>query len=422
MSFNPFKERPVDIEKTYMDWQQMYPNAYDKYDVSPYTKVRCILMNGTEFEANWFSHQFFRHCNNNDVRRELAAIRKSEQQQQKRIANLKPINESVLETTISYEQLAVDLTAILAQREKNEYVKRAMNFALLEDFDHLYRYANLLDMEEGVHAERLVGSYTEITPGRPTISEHRHPFDEVCRYTDFKVSDPITKLNVSIITAAEQQTMNYYMNQTGFYTSDIGRELYAEIAMIEEEHVSRYGSLMDVNVSWFECLLNHEYTECYLYYSCYKDETDPGVKKIWEQHLQMEIAHLHKAAELLQKYEQKDWQQVIPVGEFPELISFAPQKEYIRSVLANTVNLTASLEDYVDINAVKEDSRFFAVQKIFNHDVDSVASHVIIDRYIDEFGKDYRFEDKKNPCPQLQSRVEDNVNLARVKDGIHARA
>ena len=45
-------------------------------------------------------------------------------------------------------------------------------------YTHLY--ADLLDMEDGVHAERLVGSYTEIMPGRPTISEHRHPFDKMC--------------------------------------------------------------------------------------------------------------------------------------------------------------------------------------------------------------------------------------------------
>ena len=57
-----------------------------------------------------------------------------EQQQQKRIANLKPLNENILEHTIAYEHLAVDLTALLAQREKNGYVKQALDFALLGRF------------------------------------------------------------------------------------------------------------------------------------------------------------------------------------------------------------------------------------------------------------------------------------------------
>ena len=51
---NPFNERPMDIEKALQNWEQMYPTPYNKRDVSPYTKTRIILMNGTEFEANWF--------------------------------------------------------------------------------------------------------------------------------------------------------------------------------------------------------------------------------------------------------------------------------------------------------------------------------------------------------------------------------
>lgn len=43
--------------------------------------------------------------------------RRTEQQQQKRIACLKPKNETILEHTLSYEQLAVDLTAVMARRE-----------------------------------------------------------------------------------------------------------------------------------------------------------------------------------------------------------------------------------------------------------------------------------------------------------------
>ena len=63
---------------------------------------------------------------------------------------LKPLDETQLEQTIGYEQLAVDLTAELAKREKDFYVKKALDFALLEDFDHLYRYSDLLHMNQGV--------------------------------------------------------------------------------------------------------------------------------------------------------------------------------------------------------------------------------------------------------------------------------
>ena len=83
---NPFEVKTKPADRYYMDWQKLYPRPYDKNEVDPYTRLRIILMNGTEYEANWFSHQFHRHCTNNDLRRELAVLRRTEQQQQKRIA------------------------------------------------------------------------------------------------------------------------------------------------------------------------------------------------------------------------------------------------------------------------------------------------------------------------------------------------
>ena len=417
MAFNPFNESPERNEKLFADLKSLYPESYDKMQVSPFTKTRVILMNGTEYEAVWFSHQFFRHCRDNDLRRQLEFVRKSEQMQQKTIACLKPKDESVLETTIAYEQLAVELTAILAQREPDKHVKAALDFALLEDFDHLYRYADLLDLEKGIPAEQLVGGYTEITPARPTIAHHRHPYDDVRRPVNFKKCAPITKLNVAIITAAEQQTMNYYMNQCAFYDSDLGRRLYQEIALVEEQHVTQYGSLMDVTEGWLECWLNHEYTECYLYYSCWQDETDKKIKKLWEKCLLQEITHLHIAAEALKRYGKKEWQQVIPDGNFPELLLFSPQEEYIRKVIAETVENTALKEGYINVNELGDDADFFKYQKLFVGNYKMTPSHQVIEAHIGKTGMDYRAEHDENPIPTLRPRDDDNVCLARVKRG-----
>lgn len=409
---NPFEQKPMPIDDTIMDWKKLYPKSYHKCDVNPYTKTRIILMNGTEFEANWFSHQFSRNCHNNDLRREIAFTRRIEKQQQMLIQNLKPINETILEHTISYEQLAVDLTARLAQTEPDCDVRNALNFALLEDFDHLYRYSDLLELEYQILPEKLVGRYTEIMPARPTISHHRHPFDTVKKYIG-KDAELITKLHVNIITAAEQQTMNYYMNVGGFYTSDLGRKLYQEIGLVEEDHVTQYGSLIDPTQTWLENLLMHEYTECYLYYSCFQDETDPYIKKIWEMFFEYEITHLHKACDLLKKYEGKEWQQVIPNGEFPHLLCLGPNIEYVRDVLKNTASYTGVRENYAPVCELPNDFDFFTYQKIINHDVCKVPSHLIIDNYICKKGMDYRFEVAPNPLCELQNRLCDNVCIGR---------
>ncbi len=407
---NPFEIETKDVESYFMNWEQMCAKPYNKHTADPYTKTRVILMNGTEFESNWFLHQFARNCNDNDLRREIALVRNQEQQQQKRISSLKPINENILETTIAYEQLAIDLTAILAQNEPDANSKAALDFALLEDFDHLYRFANLLKMDYGIDAETLVGKFTEIIPGRPTINEHRHPKDNVRYHMNAKTADPYTKLVANIITAAEQQTMNFYMNMAQMYKNNLGRKLFTEIAMVEEEHVSQYESLKDPTCTWLEQWVMHEYTECYLYYSMMNDETDEYIKQIWKEHFVMEVAHLKKASEMLQKYEKKAVKSVIPNPEFPKLLSFKGNKSYIRQVL-KTAGYTSVNEEYVPASELPEDARYFKHLKVVNKTDNNVASHVVINTAIKKFGQDYRFEEKPHPVKALQNRKEDNTTV-----------
>ena len=408
---NPFKEKAAPMEESLQSWQQLYPKAYDKKQTDPYTKTRIILMNGTEYEANWFSHQMARHVTDNDLRRDLAMARYVEKQQQIKLSLLKPQDETPLEHTIAYEQLAVDLTAELAKKETDCNVKKALDFALLEDFDHLYRYANLLEMQEGVEAERLVGGYTEIMPARPTIAHHRFPMDNVKKAGNSKEASVQTVLNAMIITAAEQQTMNYYMNITAFAPSETARKLYQEIAMVEEEHVTQYESLIDSKSTWLEMLLWHEYCECYLYWSCYKTEVDGKIKAIWEKHLEAEIGHLHKAAELLKKYEKKEWQQVIADGEFPAPISLHENVEYVRNVLKNTVQFTGDREGYTQVKDLPENADFFTFQTKINGTGRNTASHNVIKDYIAKNGQDYRYQVAPSPIPALDDRKKDNISV-----------
>ncbi len=410
---NPFLEKPTPLESCIVDWQTLAGKPYDKRTVDPYTRLRVILMNGTEFESVWLGHQFSRHCADNDLRRELALLRRIEQQQQKRIAALKPAEETLLEHTIGYEMLAVDLTAALALNEPDAHVRAALDFALLEDFDHLYRYADLLEGERHTDPARLVGQHVELMPGRPTIAHYRHPFDDIRRPIGPKAA-LLTRLHVGIITAAEQQTMNYYMNLGSFYDTEAGRRLYAEIAMVEEQHVSHYGSLKDPHMSWLESLLLHEYTECYLYYSCFQSESDRRIRLLWEELFTQEVAHLHKAAELLRRYEKKEWQQVIADGEFPALLTLAPSKEYVRQVLT-TARLTSLREGYCNVAELPDNADFFRYQQQINRSTAALQSHAVIREHIARCGRDYRYEEKPHPIAALKCRTRDNIQVGRSK-------
>lgn len=411
---NPFYEENAIPVSEFRDWSAMTLKPYNKNTASPYTKTRVILMNGTEFEQCWFLHNFSRHEKNNDLRRELALLRRHEQQQQKVISSLKPVDESPLETTISYEQLAVDLTAVLARHVKDENVKNALNFALLEDFDHLYRFANLLESEQGKSAKDITREYTEIMPGRPTIAEHRHPFDAINNSICNLKSDLFTVLVTNIITAAEQQTMNYYMNIGDLHPTSEGRKLYAEIAMIEEQHVTEYGSLLDTTCGWLENLIMHEYTECYLYHSCALDETDKNMKKIYERLYLEECGHLIHSKNLYKTYAGKDAMSLFPDGaDFPEPLMFEGNIEYIRDVIARTDCFTKKLEGYECVHNLPSDDVFRQYNKSVNKRTEAVASHNVIDEHIRKFGKDYRYEVKEHPVTELASRTHDNTTFAR---------
>ena len=145
------------------------------------------------------------------------------------------------------------------------------------------------------------------------MAEHpRYPFDDVRKFSDMKTTEPLDLLCILTLVSAEQQTMNFYMNVGNRATDATGRGLYQEIAMIEEQHVTQYESLMDPRASWFEMNVMHEYNECWLYYSLAQQETDTEIRAVWEMGLQMELGHLKEAAATLARYENKDARELCP--------------------------------------------------------------------------------------------------------------
>src|SRR5918999_5417402 len=182
MSLNLLKDTGVPLEKQRFTWKELVQPPYSKLDNDAFTRVRVILMNGIETEALRFGHACARM--NRDLQPALARVRRVEQHQQTLVNWLNPPDQSPLDTTIGYEQVAIEVTASVAEREPDPYLAQVYRFGLLEDFDHMYRYAALMDRVEGKDANTLVQSYSDILPGRPTSLEHRHPSDDLRRPYD----------------------------------------------------------------------------------------------------------------------------------------------------------------------------------------------------------------------------------------------
>ena len=210
MSVKLFDAKGTPLERQTFTWKELVQRPISKLDDDAFTRVRIILMNGVEQESNRFQHACARM--NKELQKPLAQIRRVDHHQQTMINWLLSSDHSPLETTIGYEQVAIEVTAAVAQQEPDPYLAQVFRFGLLEDFDHMYRYAALLDRLEGKDANNILQSYTDILPGRPTLVEHRAPEDDLRRPYDRTKAAPLSKLHALTIMAAEQQTHNFYMN------------------------------------------------------------------------------------------------------------------------------------------------------------------------------------------------------------------
>ena len=375
-AFHPFDENRIPLEQQYRSWSQQVQPPYDKDMVDPYTRTRVILMNGIENDSWFFLHQWYRHTPNDMLRGKIAELRRVESQQQTTVNWLNPANQSIVETTIAYEQVAVDLTANLAQNEPDPYAKQVLDFALIEDFDHLFRYAHLMQMLEGQSAETIVKGRTEIAEGRPTRVEHRHPVDMRRYHYDASTAHVKTKLNSETIVAAEQQTYLFYKSHGFMYGHDLARRLYAEIAEVEEEHVTQYESVPDPTMTWLEKAALKQVNEAYNYFSCWQTETDPRLKGLWEQFYRMELEHIQQVGQLLQE-EGKDIRQMFPESISP-LIVFEPNKEYVRQIVETQRDLQPINTEFKPMREMPAEWRSHRYLEMVNRD--GVPSQQVVER------------------------------------------
>ncbi len=344
MAFDLFAGKGVPIEQQRYTWRDMVGKPISKLDDDAFTRVRVILMNGIETQAIRFKGHAI--MMNRDLRESIATIKRSEHHQQTMVNWLLGSDHSPLETTIAYEQVAIEVTASLAQNEPDPYLAQTYRFGLLEDFDHLYRYSALLDRLEGKDANNITQSYTDIHPGRATIDQHRAPIDELRKPYDRNLAAPISKINAMTLVAGEWQTHDYYMNIGPTFADPVARQLYAEIASIEDQHVTQYASLIDPSESLLEKWLLHEAMEAYNYYSCVQYETNPRLKAIWERFLDYELGHFHHVAELFKRYENRDPRELFPEA-FSEPINYESQRDFVRQTLNQEVDLRSKGPDYV---------------------------------------------------------------------------
>jgi len=308
----------------------MVGKPISKLDDDAFTRVRIILMNGLELDSLRTKQVALRM--NADARPQLAQLMRAEQHQATSINWLLGADHSPLETTIGYEQTAIEVTASVAQLEPDAYLAQGYRYALLEDFDHLYRYSALLDRLEGKDANNITQGYTDIVPARETWFHHRAPEHDLLEpYGPDAVL--ATKLHALTLTGGEYQTHDYYMNIGPVFADPLARQLYAEIASVESQHITHYGAMLNPHETPLEKLLIGEACEVWNYAGCAAQETNPRIRAMWERFLDHELGHFQVALQLFKDVERRDPAEVLGDGSLPPFIRFQSQRDFVRRVV-----------------------------------------------------------------------------------------
>ncbi len=345
MAINLLKDKGIPLERQRMTWKDMVGKPISKLDDDAFTRVRIILMNGVELDSVRTKQVAIRQ--NLEARLPLAELMRVEQHQATTINWLLGADHSPIETTIGYEQTAIEVTASVAQLEPDAYLAQAYRYGLLEDFDHLYRYSALLDRLEGKDANNITQGYTDIVPARATLFHHRAPEHELVNPYGPEAA-LATKFHALTLTGGEYQTHDYYMNIGPIFADPLARQLYAEIASVESQHITHYGSMLNPNETVLEKLLLAEACEVWNYAGCLEQETNPRVKAIWERFLDYELGHFQVALQLFKDIERRDPAEVLGDGKLPAFIQFRSQREFVRKVVETESQLRKRGTEFVD--------------------------------------------------------------------------
>ncbi len=181
MTIDLLRDKGTPLARQRLSWQDMVGKPISKLDDDAFTRVRIILMNGLELDSLRTKQVALRM--NGPARVALSPRpMRVEQHQATTINWLIGADHSPIETTIGYEQTAIEVTASVAQLEPDPYLAKATVSPLLEDFDHLYRYSALLDrLRRQERQQHHPGATrTSFRVGRPSF-QHRAPEHELLR-------------------------------------------------------------------------------------------------------------------------------------------------------------------------------------------------------------------------------------------------
>ena len=367
----------------------------------PYAQARALLLGAMESYSAALSHQAAPEIALQDIRRDLALLRRADTRQAASLAALAEGKESPGGQALRYAMLSLETAAGLAQPMKAGGVRQALDFIIPEYLDELYRLANLVALTEGISAHQVLAGHVEIMPGRPLIACHRHPYDEV--RVPLPPHQGLTAAAPLIMAAVEEAKKSFYLAAVRGADAP-SRDLYLELSLLSEQHQTHFASLLPGGPA-LERVFWCQWAEGYLYASCAAEEENPALRQFYRRERDIEISHIRKLSDLLGP-------ESPAIPDFPPPLHLGHSKGYVRDTLQQA-GVTALRERYVPVGTLPPGADYFRYQKRVCPREEAVPSHRIVEMLMEKTGEDYRFEIAPHPVQALRNRKADDTRVGR---------
>jgi hypothetical protein len=297
--FDPLDHPGLPVERHGRHWRELDVEPIDTRKSDPGARGRISTMEALEAAAALFDRRLTPRCPDADARGSVGRLGESASERRRHVAALQPPPGSALEDAIGSERAAYDLVAWVARGAATPERAAAYRRQARRHLERLRSYAELGDRAGYGWADEVGGEVDDLSSAATGRAQDRRP------------AAPVRGIAVRPMSLLYDWALRAAQQQIARHSRGIVRQLPG---FGRAQHVRRRGYRPDAGRVRWEHLVVHESTTCYLYYSFLRDETDPQLRPVWELHLQMELADLRAAGDLLLRYTGLDPHEVVGTG------------------------------------------------------------------------------------------------------------
>ena len=281
--FDPLDHPGIPVDHHGRHWRELDVEPVDIRATDPHTRCRIGMMAAVEATAERFDRDFANRVQGAEARRSVSDLGDATAQRRRHIAAVRPPAGSATEEAIDRARAAFDMAGWAARNEHQPDRSTAYRQQAWQHLERLRRYAEYGTRAHLPWADRIAGEVGGLWPSRTTAPARR-----------WTLSDPVTQ----------------------------------PLSLLHDWMVHAAGRGKPFEGDW-DALVVHESASCYLYYGFMSEEDDRRLRPIWELHLQMQLAHLRAASDLLRRYRGRDPREVIGAG-LPEPVSLRTDRPQVR--------------------------------------------------------------------------------------------